>query len=109
VSIHDFQELLWSTHCGPGEELERLLYDECVLDPTVLTVGDDGMVIRILDSGLELSFPLTVDEFWSAIHDFDDQVQRRLETRTQTKAPHPRSTPYDAGLDNTAGGPPHAR
>lgn len=108
MSIHGFQELLWSTHCGSGDELERLLYDECVLDPTVLDVSEHGMVIRILDSGLELTFPITSDQFWEAVHDFDDQVQRRLEDGARTEEPHQRSTPYDAGLDTTAGGPTHA-
>jgi hypothetical protein len=87
MSIHDFCGLLRATRCRSEDELDHVLYDACVLDPTVLEVSEGGVVIRILDSGLELAYPFSTDDFWQAIHAFDDQVQQRLEQRAEQEEP----------------------
>jgi hypothetical protein len=79
VIIHDFRELLAATQSTTRDELDQLLYARCQLDPSVRDVSDTGLIIGIRDSGVALTFPFTPEEFWHAIHDFDVQVQRRIE------------------------------
>lgn len=81
--IRTFEELLGATGCPTRAELDRLLYGRCQLDPSILEVSDDGIVIGILDSGLALAFPFSTEEFWEAVRGFDAQVQRRVEEQAR--------------------------
>ncbi len=81
--VRTFEELLEATGCSTRAELDRLLYGRCQLDPSVLEVSDDGIVVGILDSGLALTFPVSTEEFWEAVHGFDAQVQRRIEEKAR--------------------------
>ena len=84
MMIHDFGELLSAANCDAVDQLDERLYGAFELDPSVLEVTAEAVVVGIRDLGISMPFPFTMDEFWHAITELEDQAQRRLEQRAHT-------------------------
>lgn len=79
MTVHDFDDLLAATSCRTPEEFDLLLYRSFDLDPYVVEVTPDAVTVGMLDSGIGMKFPFTIEQFWNSISEFETQVRRRVE------------------------------